>query len=127
MFMYHNNYIRGLQYKDLRSKEMGVYYLDLNGEYSSTSAKYFTVYTLNITKKGIKGSSPILREHLNQIVQISNALNRTFVVPPIFCGRGSTGFCNICFYEFKTCFKSILDNLQKGFRESVIISSLFDL
>ena len=125
MFMYHNNYVRGLPYKDLRSKEMGVYYLDLDGEYSSTSAKYFTVYTLNITKKKIKGSSPKLREHLNQIVQISNALDRTFVVPPLFCGRGKYGFCNICYYEFKTCFKSVLDYLKKGFRESVILYSSF--
>ena len=117
--MYHNNWVRGLRYKNLRSKEMKNYYLDINGEYSSTTAKYFTTFTLNIKKERFRGKSTQLEQYLNESIRISNSLDRTFVIPPLFCDQGKYGYCNICYYDFVRCFKPILDTLNNGFRESV--------
>ena len=118
--MFHNNWVRGLLYKNLRSKEMGKYYLDIDGEYSSLTAKYFTTFTMNIKKNTSSGTSQQLKQYLNEVIKISNSLERVFVIPPLFCNRGKFGYCNICYYDFLNCFKSILDKLKNGFRESVL-------
>lgn len=118
--MFHNNYIRGWRYKNLRFKEMGYYVLDVDGEYSSTTAKYLTTYTLDIKKENHLGTSPLLQQYLDEIITICNSLERIFVIPPLYCNKGESGYCNICYYDRIRCFKPTLDKLKNGFRESVI-------
>lgn len=118
--MFHNNYIRGKVFKDYRSKEMGRYVLDVNGEYSSTTARYFTVQQLNFS--GISDQELWrVRGALVDIVDLTNKLNRTLVIPPLKCGKSGIPFCNMCHFERISCFKDVMKRLMYPFKESVVI------
>ena len=45
--MIHNNYIRYRELKDYRLKEMHLYALDIDGEYSNPNARYLTIETIS--------------------------------------------------------------------------------
>ena len=116
--MFHNNYIRGGVNKDFRSKEMGRYVLDVNKEYSSTTARYFTVQQLNfdaITKRGARN----VKNALVDLVNMANRLNRTLVIPPMRCKKSGLPFCNMCRFGSFDCFKDIVNKLKYPFKESV--------
>ena len=48
-YIFHNNYVRGRFGKQLRFKEMKLYGLDVNGEYSAVR-KYMTVERVNTSQ-----------------------------------------------------------------------------
>lgn len=118
--MFHNNFIRGKAYKDYRSKEMGRYILDVDGEYSSTSNKYFTVYEL----RGSRHMNLVDRRVENMmrdLVKLANRLNRTLVIPPISCYRTGVRYCNMCHFDYGRCFSKIMKDLRYPFKESVVM------
>ena len=117
--MFHNNFVRGKVSKDYRSKEMGRYVLDVNGEYSSTAEKYFTVQQLSSIGTN---NTDIMRvkNALADVVNITNALNRTLVIPPIECTKRGVPFCNMCYFDKPNCFKNTTTKLKYPFKESVL-------
>lgn len=116
--MFHNNYIRGMVNKDFRSKEIGRYVLDVNGEYSSTTAQYFTVQELSFVDER-RNNHMLVRNALADVVNMANALNRTLVIPPLKCAKSGVPFCNMCHFEKIDCFKNMMKNLKYPYKESV--------
>lgn len=116
--MFHNNYIRGGVYKDYRSKEMGRYVLDVNREYSSTTARYFTVQQLSFDDINDTNSWRV-RNALVDVVNMANKLNRALVIPPMRCEKRGVPFCNMCHFGLFHCFKDVMGKLKYPFKESV--------
>lgn len=117
--MWHNNYIRSEILKNYRAKEMGFYKLDVNKEYSSTSNRYFTIYQLHLLGNDTKENYHKLNTYLQKAIEISNALNRSLVIPPIHCSRKNSPFCNICAFSSVSCFYNLLKKATLSFKESV--------
>lgn len=116
--MFHNNYVRGMVNKDFRSREMGRYVLDVNGEYSSTTAQYFTLQELSFVDER-RNNHMLVRNALADVVNMANALNRTLVIPPLKCAKSGVPFCNMCHFEKIDCFKNVMKNLKYPYKESV--------
>lgn len=104
--------------KDFRSKEIGRYVLDVNGEYSSTTAQYFTVQELSFVDER-RNNHMLVRNALADVVNMANALNRTLVIPPLKCAKSGVPFCNMCHFEKIDCFKNMMKNLKYPYKESV--------
>lgn len=119
--MFHNNYIRGKVNKDFRSREMGRYVLDVNGEYSSTTARYFTVQELSFVHERRNDHSRVGKV-LADVVNMANGLNRTLVIPPLKCTKRGVPFCNMCHFERIDCFKNVMKNLKYPYKESVFFT-----
>lgn len=118
--MFHNNFIRGKAYKDYRSKEIGRYVLDVDGEYSSTTARYFTVYEL----RGSRHMNLVdnrVKMMMKDLVRLANELDRTLVIPPIHCYRNGVRYCNMCHFEYGLCFSGVMKDLRYPFKESVVM------
>ena len=116
--MYHNTFSKGKQ-KEIRLKEMHHYVLDISGEYSSTSAKYFTIFTLYSNQSYWKGTDESIRNQLDRAITIANSLNRSLVIPPITCNNTYSHYCNICYFGVYDCFKDIFSKARFEYKESV--------
>ena len=111
IFMMHNNYVRGSICKELRMLELGY---RRRKEKDSEDHLYLTAESLPFNETDI-------RIQLTLLVQIANQLDRTLIIPPIPCSIGK-GYCTLCNRELDGCFASILQSINHGFRESVLIS-----
>ena len=120
--MWHNNLILHRELKDYRAKEMG-FYLDNDKEYALDS-RYFTISLLHSNKENSKGVDFNIKGIIAKAVDISNRLNRSFVVPPITCKINESSFCNLCYFEKLRCFHNTMLSTILPFRESVEIYSL---
>lgn len=109
IFMMHNNYVRGSICKQLRMFELGY---RRRKEKDPEDQLYLTAESLPFEE------TP-LRNHLTLLAQIANRLDRTLIIPPIPCSIGK-GYCTLCNRELDGCFASILQSINRGFRESVI-------
>lgn len=119
--MYHNNYVRGRVYKEYRAKEMRSFMIERDNEYSSTTARYFTIQLLQSTKHEFYGTDEGIRNAIVASVRIANTLHRHFVVPPITCGLFGRSFCNLCYFEYTLCYNDVLSKVELPFKESVWI------
>ena len=111
IFMMHNNYVRGSICKELRMLELGY---RRRKEKDSEDHLYLTAESLPFNETDI-------RIQLTLLAQIANQLDRTLIIPPIPCSIGK-GYCTLCNRELDGCFASILQSINHGFRESVLIS-----
>lgn len=125
--MWHNNFVRSKQLKDYRAKEMGLYMLDEDGEYSANSNRYFTITLLRSKKNTSTGIDKHIQKAITKAINISNKLNRSFVIPPITCKTGKSSFCNLCYYDRIICFHDIMLSASLPFKESVLIMILVNI
>lgn len=113
--------MRGEFGKELRFKEMGLFSIDLNGEYSA-DRRYLTVERLDM-RWGLLSLSRIdsLKQSLKSLARLANLLGRTAVLPPFPCRRenGEAPFCNVCHFDLPNCFKGVLGQFRSPVRESV--------
>lgn len=116
MYIFHNNWVVGKRNKELRMREMHMYMLDVDGEYSDSTRKYLTYEVAD---------SDALQDDLMKMVKMANALNRTLVLPPTRCKNHESRrvWCNMCTMQPKTCFLSVLVKVKNGYRESVFFTN----
>lgn len=116
LYIFHNNYVIGKRNKELRMREMHMYMLDVDGEYSDPERKYLT---FEVADNGM------LEKVLKKMVRMANALNRTLVLPPTRCNNANSQreWCNICSMQPRTCFHSVLEQAKNGYRESVFFTN----
>ena len=116
LYIFHNNYVVGKQYKELRMREMHMYLMDVDGEYSDPTRKYLTFEVAN---------SEMLETILKTMVRLANALNRTLVLPPTRCNNPEIRrvWCNMCSMQSIYCYNSVLEGAKNGFRESVFFTN----
>ena len=117
--------MRGEFGKELRFKEMGLFSIDLNGEYSA-NRRYLTVERLDM-RWGLVFLSRIdsLKQSLKSLARLANLLGRTAVLPPFPCRRedGEAQFCNLCHFDLPNCFKGVLGQFRSPVRESVFFTN----
>ena len=117
--------MRGEFGKELRFKEMGLFSIDLNGEYSA-DRRYLTVERLDM-RWGLLSLSRIdsLKQSLKSLARLANLLGRTAVLPPFPCRRenGEAPFCNVCHFDLPNCFKDVLGRFRSPVRESVFFTN----
>ena len=106
--MMHNNYILGSTCKQYRMLEMN---------YTSRRVKD-PESTLYLTAESLPYEEEALRKELHLLANISNALNRVLIIPPIPCSIGK-GYCTIANRELVRCFAEIIEGVKAGYRESV--------
>ena len=124
-YMFHNNFVRGKYGKDLRFKEMGLYSIDFNGEYSE-NRRYLTVEKLGIRCCSVLASFlGNEKTSLKRLARLANLLDRTAVLPPFPCSRASLSFCNLCHFDRPDCFKNILPMFNSPVRESIFFTNPF--
>ena len=122
--MYHNNYVRGREFKEYRAKEMRSLITDHDKDYSDANARYFTIFLVHSKKDTIFGSDKNVQEAITAGIQIANQLKRHFVIPPITCGKKEESFCNMCFYEYVNCFGDEIRHTVLPFKESVSVLNM---
>ena len=81
--MWHNNFVIGKIQKKYRAKEMGFYLDDTNSDYNT--ARYFTIHLVHSRKAKKAGKDNNIGKMIQRAVTISNSLNRSFVIPPMYC------------------------------------------
>lgn len=116
--MMHNNYVIGTQNKLYRLKEMKLYKLDVDGEYSNPNGRYLTLEkwrTYFFLQFYIDNESD-----LSLAIKLANRLNRSLIIPPIKCAT-TNNYCTLCDVFKKHCGQSILKNAHLPFKESVPI------
>jgi hypothetical protein len=104
--MMHNNYIVGEELKMYRMKELGLYTLDVNGEYSNPNAKYLTVEYIGNDDQSIESD-------IKKLVNICNNIRRILVLPPI---EIEGKFVSRPYYKLNR----VLKQLKYGYRETVL-------
>ena len=72
----HNNYVKGYSNKLYRLKEMSLYPLDVNQEYSNPSSTFIMLETVAAGKE---------KQALSVMIELANQLNRSFVLPRFHC------------------------------------------
>lgn len=117
--MWHNNFVVGKTQKEYRAKEMGFYYDEDDADYASKTMRYFTIHLLHSTKVDTTKTDDHIKEILMKAVNIANSLERSFVVPPSTCKENEMSFCNLCYYDEKWCFGSIISKFTYPMKESV--------
>ena len=84
----HNNFVKGYGNKLYRLKEMQLYPLDADGEYSNPDAKYLMLGRVGEGKD---------RRALSILVDVANRMNRSFVLPTFACPPTiRLARCNLC-------------------------------
>ena len=84
----HNNFVKGYGNKLYRLKEMKLYPLDADGEYSNPDAKYIMLKHVGEGKE---------RRALTTLIEVANRLNRSFVLPTFACPPTiPLAKCNLC-------------------------------
>ena len=120
IYSFHNNFVRGGIGKTLRMKEMKMYYLDVNQEYSDPSMKYITFESI---RPGyhvyLKTSDNHVRRQLSLMIKVANQLNRSLIIPPIPCNKSGVQYCNLCYFHFRYCYKDQLKYAVLPYKESV--------
>lgn len=116
LYIFHNNYVIGKRNKELRMREMHLYVVDIDGEYSDPTRKYLTFEVAD---------SNDLANTLMRMVEMANDLNRTLVLPPTRCKDFTTRWvwCNMCAMEPFHCHRSVLEQANNGYRESVFFTN----
>ncbi|KAM7455148.1 putative transferase [Blastocystis sp. subtype 1] len=114
-YIFHNNYVRGRFGKELRFKEMKLYTLNVDGEYSAMR-KYLTVERINTSR---------IRQELFSLSHIANALNRTLVLPPLPCPNKRWKYCNLCSFDEYDCFRREIDSFVNPVKESLFFTSKY--
>ena len=106
----------GKRNKELRMREMHLYVVDVDGEYSDPTRKYLTFEVADNSN---------LEAVLMKMVQMANVLNRTLVLPPTRCADFTARWvwCNMCSMQPLQCYRSVLDLANNGYRESVFFTN----
>ena len=120
----HNNYIHGLENKLYRFKEIKMYKLDRNQEYSNPSAKYLTIETwsrflhllINIDNKS----------DLFKAINLAIKLHRVLVIPPFEC-RKRSHFCTLFDIFGSDESNAIVSKWKSVIRESVWINEVYEI
>ena len=121
--MAHNNYVVGYENKIYRLKETGLYNLDIDGEYSSLTAKYLVVETydgllllllFNCIDRDYEGG-------LSKFVSLANLLDRHMVLPifPCYVKERPETECNLCGHQPINCHKDIMRRAKLSWKEHV--------
>ena len=119
-FTFHNNYVRGGIGKTMRMKEMKMYYLDVNQEYSDPSMKYITFESIRPGyHEYLKQTDNNVRRQLSLMIKVANQLNRSLIIPPIPCNKPGVQYCNLCYFHFRYCYKDQLISAALPYKESV--------
>lgn len=120
MYTFHNNYVRGGVGKTLRMREMKMYYLDNNGEYSNPNARYISFETIRPGASAYtQTTDQLVSNQLRLMIYVANQLNRSLILPPIPCKKNGVPYCNLCYFHFRYCFEDILKNATLPYKESV--------
>ena len=116
LYIFHNTYVIGKRNKELRMREMHLYVVDVDGEYSDPTRKYLTFEVADNSN---------LEAVLMKMVQMANVLNRTLVLPPTRCADFTARWvwCNMCSMQPLQCYRSVLDLANNGYRESVFFTN----
>lgn len=107
----HNNYVKGYTNKLYRLKEMKLYPLDINQEYSNPHAQYI------MFEKVAAGNE---KTALEVMIEIANQLNRSLVLPRFQCPRSiALPECNLCGTDLPTCHRSTMKKALLPWKEHV--------
>lgn len=124
-YIFHNNYVRGRFGKELRFKEMKLYTLNVDGEYSAMR-KYLTVERINTS---IRRENALhigqIRQEILSLSHIANALNRTLVLPPLPCPNRKWQYCNLCSFDEYDCFRREIDSFVNPVKESLFFTNKY--
>ncbi|CBK23355.2 uncharacterized protein [Blastocystis hominis] len=108
--MMHDNFVIGIKNKIYRLKELKLYKLDVDGEYSNPDAKYLTIEKCNTLNE------------LSLAVVLANRLNRSLIIPPFKCAK-TRKFCTLCQFNPTHCGHHILKNARLPYKESVFFTN----
>ena len=111
----HNNFVKGYGNKLYRLKEMKLYPLDANGEYSDPDAKYIMLDHVGEGKE---------RRALATLIEVANHLNRSFVLPTFDCPPTiHLAKCNLCGID-PQCQAAIMRKAALPWKEHVFFENL---
>ena len=114
----HNNFIHGLENKLYRFKEIKMYKLDRNQEYSNPSAKYLTIENWGISFIALFDVDQ--RSELMKAINLAIQLKRILVVPPFRC-RMRSHFCTLFDIFGSDGSNAIVSRWKDVIRESVCV------
>lgn len=121
----HNNYVLGYANKLYRLKEMGLYQLDQDGEYSSNSTSFLILDELFGERADGEWWIEKEKETLRIAVELANRLNRSLVLPVFRCVPSiQLPFCNACGNEEFHCHRDVLRNAIRPWKEHVELDVL---
>ena len=113
----HNNYVKGYSNKLYRLKEMSLYPLDVNQEYSNLSSTFIMLETV------AEGEET---KALAVMIELANQLNRSFVLPRFHCPSSlALPECNLCGIDLPTCHQDIMKKAALPWKEHVGIAISF--
>ncbi|KAK8789327.1 hypothetical protein WA588_001212 [Blastocystis sp. NMH] len=111
----HNNFVKGYGNKLYRLKEMKLYPLDADGEYSDPDAKYIMLDHVGEGKE---------RRALVTLIEVANHLNRSFVLPTFDCPPTiHLAKCNLCGID-PQCQAAIMRKAALPWKEHVFFENL---